>query len=258
MGRGSIMMRGGVGAGSNKTPDSPGGTLDGPWGVRYFKCMRSGGWRMCMRGEGIGDILRAAENGHSHRRSCPMDEPLTLATKELIRAARSGDRAATDRLFEGAYEELRQLAHVVRRRGAGETLNTTALVHEAYFKLSPGKGLALNDRAHFVYIVARAMRQVLVDSARKRMADKRGGGQIAVTLDGQAEAAAVRPEQIIVLEEALAELEAVHPRRAKVVECRFFGGLSVEETAAFLGISTPTVKRDWRVARAWLAQAIDA
>lgn len=177
-------------------------------------------------------------------------------TIELIRAARNGDREAVDRLFSLAYGELRHLAHIVRRRGASQTLNTTALVHEAYLKLRPEQGLTVEDRAHFTYIVARAMRQVVVDAARRKAAEKRGGGEAAVTLDESLRAAPVRAEQLVQLEDALRELEQVDPRRAKIVECRFFGGLTVEETAAALGVSAPTVKRDWRVARAWLAQAI--
>lgn len=177
-------------------------------------------------------------------------------TVELIRAAREGNREAVDRLFSLAYGELRHLAHVVRRRGAGQTLNTTALVHEAYLKLRPDDALALEDRAHFTYIVARAMRQVVVDAARRRTAAKRGGGEAVVTLEESMTSAPVRAEQLLKLEAALRELEQVDTRRASIVECRFFGGLTVEETAHALGISTPTVKRDWRVARAWLAQAI--
>lgn len=177
-------------------------------------------------------------------------------TVELIAAARNGDRAALDRLFTLAYDELHHMAHLVRRRGDGETLRTTALVHEAYFKLKPDRELAIQDQAHFTHIVARAMRQVLVDGARRRRAERRGGDATPVTLDESVRAAPMRTEEILALEEALEELERVDPRKAKVVECRFFGGLSVEETAAALDISTPTVKRDWRVARAWLAQAI--
>lgn len=186
----------------------------------------------------------------------PMQSAHDPPTVELIRAAREGDRAALDRLFTMAYDELHHLAHLARRRGAGETLCTTVLVHEAYFKLKPDRGLAIEDRAHFTYIVARAMRQVVVDDARRRRAEKRGGNDLAVTFEDSAKAAPVRSDQVLALEEALERLEEVDPRKAKIVECRFFAGLSVEETAAAMGISTPTVKRDWRVARAWLAQAI--
>jgi len=184
------------------------------------------------------------------------DPPTSQDTFELILAAREGNREAVDRLFSMSYDELRHLAHAIRRRGAGQTLNTTALVHEAYLKLRPERGLAVEDRAHFSCIIARAMRQVVVDAARRKAAEKRGGGEVAVTLDESASPAPVRAEQIIALEQALQDLEQIDPRRARIVECRFFGGMSVEETAAALGISSPTVKRDWRVAKAWLAQSI--
>jgi RNA polymerase sigma factor (TIGR02999 family) len=178
-------------------------------------------------------------------------------TLELIQAARDGDRAAVDRLFALAYDELRALARAIRRRGGGETLNTTALVHEAYLKLQPQRRLDLRDRAHFAHIVARAMRQVVVDTARRRAAEKRGGGgRVDVTFEEVRRAEPVPAERLVELDAALTRLETLDPRRAKIVVCRFFGGLSVEETAAALEVSTPTVKRDWRVARAWLAEAI--
>jgi RNA polymerase sigma factor (TIGR02999 family) len=180
------------------------------------------------------------------------DQPTT----ELLEAARAGDADAVDRLFTLAYDELRQVARQVRHRGAGETLDTTALLHEAYFKLSSGRPVPASDRAHFLSIVARAMRQVLVDAARRRVAEKRGGGAFAVTVTDAGVEAHLQPEEYLALEQALEELEAVEPRRARVVECRFIAGLSVEETAHALGVSTPTVKRDWQVARAWLADAL--
>ena len=182
--------------------------------------------------------------------------PAPSDTVRLIQAARRGDSDAVDRLFALAYDELRHLARLVRRRGTSETLDTTALVHEAYFKLAPGREMDIRDRAHFTYIVARAMRQVLVDAARRKRAVKRGDGAVAVTLDEGVASVPVRDVQLMALEEALCELERVDPRRAKVVECRFFGGLTVEETAEVLEVSAPTVKRDWRVARAWLTDAI--
>ena len=186
-----------------------------------------------------------------------MDEPVSSPpTLQLIRDARAGDSEAVDRLFSLAYGELRHLAHIVRRRGAGQTLNTTALVHEAYLKLRPERGLEVDDRAHFTHIVARAMRQVVIDEARRRSAEKRGGGEVAVTLDESLWQGPVRAEELLKLDDAMTELEEIDPRRARIVECRFFGGLTVEETASALGVSTPTVKRDWRVARAWLAEAM--
>lgn len=179
---------------------------------------------------------------------------MTTATGELIRGAREGDRKAMDDLFVLAYEELRRIARRIRA-DKGDTLNTTALVHEAYLKLIPSS-IPANDAAHFRLLIARAMREVLIDAARRRQAGKRGGGEIAVTLDDDIQAMPLKAAQLLDLHEALDELERVDPRRASVVECRFFGGLDIDETAAALGLSTATVKRDWRVARAWLAQAI--
>jgi RNA polymerase sigma factor (TIGR02999 family) len=171
----------------------------------------------------------------------------------LLRAASAGDASALDRLLPVVYDELRRLAHRVRAGRSGETLRTTALVHEAYLKLVPSADLDWQSRAHFFAVTARAMRQVLVGAARERLAAKRGGGEWAVTLDEVAQVAPVRAERMLALDEALARLAALDERQARIVECRFFTGLTVEETAAVLGLSTPTVKRDWRAARAWIA-----
>ena len=175
-------------------------------------------------------------------------------TELLLRGAREGNKDALDSLFAIAYEELRRIARRVRGQES-DTLNTTALVHEAYLKLLP-TNVPANDAAHFKLLIARAMREVLIDAARRRKAGKRGGGQIAITLDDEVQEAPLQAGQLLDLHEALEELDRVDPRRASVVECRFFGGLDIDETAAALGLSTATVKRDWRVARAWLAQAV--
>lgn len=157
-------------------------------------------------------------------------------------------------LYERVYDQLKALARRVRAGRAGETLNTTALVNEAWLKLAAGQGVWWKDREHFFAVAARAMRQILVDSARRRTASKRGGaGRWLVSLDEGRERAPVRPEQLLALDEALTRLAAIDPRRAEVVEQRYFAGLSVPETARVLGISTATVERDWRTARAWLA-----
>lgn len=174
----------------------------------------------------------------------------------LLRAARDGDAEAISRLFERVYDELRDLARRVRRGRATPTLNTTALVHEAYFKLVPSTGLALDDLNHFRSVVARAMRQVLVDAARAKAAEKRGGSLIRVTMSDSIAESPMVAVDVIALDRALTELAAIDPRRAQVVELRFFGGLDVDETAHALACSTATVKRDWRLARAWLAGAI--
>jgi RNA polymerase sigma factor (TIGR02999 family) len=179
---------------------------------------------------------------------------VTASTEELLRGARDGNKEALDSLFALAYEELRRIARRVRG-GRNETLSTTALVHEAYLKLVPS-GIPANDAAHFKLLIARAMREVLIDAARRRQAGKRGGSDFAVTLDEDLQTAPLKSAEILELHAALEQLERVDQRRAAVVECRFFGGLDVEETAAALDLSTATVKRDWRVARAWLAQAM--
>lgn len=180
----------------------------------------------------------------------PNDHTVT----QLLQAAEAGDHAAFRQLYARTYDELRRLAHRVRS-GDGQTLNTTALVHEAYLKLVPGEGLLARDRVHFFRIAARSMRQVLVDAARRRATRDRGNAVLGMEalLSTQRVSA-----EVLDLERALVELESLSPRQAEVVECRFYAGLSVEETAEALGVSTPTVKRDWRIARAWLAQALDS
>jgi RNA polymerase sigma factor (TIGR02999 family) len=179
---------------------------------------------------------------------------MTIATEDLLRGAREGDKVSMDTLFSLAYDELRRIAKRVRGTRV-DTLSTTAIVHEAYLKLAPS-GIPAKDRAHFKLLIARAMREVLIDAARRRSADKRGGGDFAVTLDESLHASPIEGTQLIALHEALEELERVDARRASVVECRFFGGLDIDETSEALGLSTATVKRDWRVARAWLAHAL--
>jgi RNA polymerase sigma factor (TIGR02999 family) len=175
-------------------------------------------------------------------------------TSELLHSARTGNKESLDALFTIAYQELRRIAHRVRA-GHDATLSTTALVHEAYLKLMPAR-VSPNDAAHFKRLIARAMREVLIDAARRSSARKRGGGDLAVTLDDEVQSVELKSAELLELEEALAMLERVDKRRAAVVECRFFGGLDVDETAAALEMSTATVKRDWRIARAWLAQAM--
>ncbi|MGE0552808.1 MAG: ECF-type sigma factor [Gemmatimonadales bacterium] len=172
----------------------------------------------------------------------------------LLSALRAGDRSVLDQLFSLAYDELRRLAHQTRGWGGG-SMTTTALVHETYLKLLPAR-LPVEDRTHLRMLIGRAMRQVLIDASRRRLAAKRGGGGPVLHFDPDAQGAPMEPEQVLRLHEALTELEAIDPRRAAVATCRYFAGLDVQETAEALGISTPTVKRDWRVARAWLADAL--
>ena len=187
-------------------------------------------------------------------------------TTQLLLSARAGDRAAFDRLFAHVYDELRALA---RRRLAahrrGQTLDTTALVHETYLRLVDGARAGAVDRAHFLALAARAMRFVLVDYARERTAAKRGGGAVGVPLDAVPDVrladerlADERAADLLTLADALEQLASFDPRLGELVECRFFGGLTFDEIAELTGRSVPTVKRDWTRARAWLFRSLDA
>ena len=171
----------------------------------------------------------------------------------LLAAISGGERGAWEELFPLVYERLRAIAHrQLRGEREGHTLATTDLVHEAYFSLVGNAGVGWTDRAHFLAIAARAMRRVLIGHARARATQKRGGRPDLASLDVDALPANMPDEQILDLDEALHRLEARNERYGRIVECRFFAGMSVEETAAALGISPATVKRDWMVARAWL------
>jgi RNA polymerase sigma factor (TIGR02999 family) len=151
------------------------------------------------------------------------------------------------------YAELRQIAHRhLARERTGHTLSTTALVHEAFLKLLDLNGTEWKGRAHFFATASRAMRHVLVDHARIRGAAKRGGGEAALQLAEELYLTREQADRLLDLDEAMTRLAATNERRARIVECRFFGGLSLEETAEALGISLATVKREWMVARAWL------
>lgn len=167
----------------------------------------------------------------------------------LLGAARDGDRHALDRLLPLVYDDLRAVAErEMRREAAGHTLQPTALVHEAFLRLTGAAGSA-SDRAHFLAIAARAMRQVLVDHARRRSAAKRGGGLAPATLTDGIGDGPLNAEEILALDRAL---ETLDPRQRQVVECRFFAGMEETEIATALGLSERTVRRDWAKARAWL------
>lgn len=169
----------------------------------------------------------------------------------------SGDRAALDHLFSVTYEELRRLASSVRRGDPSATITPTALVNEAWLKLAGSPELASTSPLHFKRIAARAMRQVLVEAARRRRAEKRGGGDIAfVSFDEALAQPAAASTDLLALDAALEELAKLNPRQALMVESRFFGGLEVSETATLLGVSEATVLRDWRAARAWLSREL--
>jgi len=168
------------------------------------------------------------------------------------------ERRTLDYLFSVTYEELRRLASSVRRSDPSATLNPTALVNEAWLKLANSPRFASTSRLHFKRIAARAMRQVLVEAARRRNAGKRGGGQgfALVTFDEALGQTASCGKELIVLDTALDELARMNPRQAMMVESRFFGGLDIGETAALLDVSEATILRDWRAAKAWLAHEL--
>jgi RNA polymerase sigma factor (TIGR02999 family) len=190
----------------------------------------------------------------------PLDPGESGDVTRLLRLARHGDDAAFEQAFVRVYAELRRLAAQVRGGRGPDSLNATALVHEAWLKLAPSSARDWEGRRHFFRAAARAMRQVLVDAARERLADKRGGGVAAVDIDDVAGAIAapVRDDTILALDEALERLAALDERQARVVELRWFAGFTAEETAEALGISAPTVQRDWRAARAWLTLQLRA
>jgi RNA polymerase sigma factor (TIGR02999 family) len=183
--------------------------------------------------------------------------PPTFEVTELLLDWSNGDQAALEKLIPLVYKELRRLAHQhLRNERAGHTLQTTDLVHEAYLKLVNQRRVRWQNRAHFFGISAQIMRRILVDQARSRNRIKRGGGLPLISLD---KAMAVSPEPLFDLtafDEALTQLAGVDPRKARIVELRFFGGLSVGETAGFLDISEVTVMRDWKMAKAWLHKAL--
>ncbi|HVO59635.1 MAG TPA: ECF-type sigma factor [Terriglobales bacterium] len=166
------------------------------------------------------------------------------------------ERQNIDDLFSLAYEELRRLASVIKRGDAGATINPTALVNEAWLKLANSPNLAPASRLHFKRIAARAMRQLLIEAARRRNTYKRGDGMQRITFDPSISQVCTYGEELLALEAALQELARIQPRQASIIESRFFGGLDIRETAAALGVSEATILRDWRAAKAWLAQAI--
>lgn len=175
----------------------------------------------------------------------------------LLKEWSDGDERALDRLTPLVYEELRQqAARYLRRERPGHTLQTTALIHEAYLRLIDAKDVQWQSRAHFFAIAANLMRRILVDHSRRRDAEKRGGSHIRLTLDEALAGAKETDVDVLAIDEALNRLATVDPQQARVVELRFFSGLTVEETAEALGVSPKTVKRDWSVARAWLRREI--
>jgi RNA polymerase sigma factor (TIGR02999 family) len=176
---------------------------------------------------------------------------------ELIADVRHGSEGAADDLFRRVYQELRRLAgSYMRRERPDHTLQPTALVHEAYMRLIDQRNLPGESRAHFFGVAASVMRRILIDHARAHRADKRGGRDIKVAIDNSAAMAVEHPESLLEVDRALERLAALDARQARVVELRFFAGLSVEEIAGVLGVGTRTVDRDWRIARGWLRRQL--
>jgi RNA polymerase sigma factor (TIGR02999 family) len=174
-------------------------------------------------------------------------------TTQLLRAWAGGDRSALEQLTPRVYDELRRIAgHFMQDERPGRTIQTTALVHEAYLKLIDVDNVDWQHRAHFFAVSAQIMRHILLDRARRRVAAKRGGVTPRVNLDEVPDIGSGRARELIALDDGLNALAKVDPRKARVIELRFFAGLSVEETAEVLKVSSDTVKRDWKLARAWL------
>lgn len=198
-------------------------------------------------------LRRSTEKGVTSRRGGASDRDAIAPAPPIV------ERRALDDLFSATYEELRRLASAVRRDDPNATLTPTTLVNEAWLKLAQSPRLGSVSRLHFKRIAARAMRQVLIEAARRRKAAKRGGGVALITFDdtlavsthGDAAAA-----ELLALNDALDDLARLQPRQALMVEYRFFGGLDIVETAELLGVSEATILRDWRAAKAWLAREL--
>jgi RNA polymerase sigma factor (TIGR02999 family) len=185
-----------------------------------------------------------------------MSSSTTSSTGNLFQRWRTGDEEALHRLLPLVYEELRRVARRhLRAERADHTLQTTALIHEAYLRLVNQGASAAQDRCHFIALTSHLMRQILVDHARARLAKKRGGGW-RITLAEDLAAAVPVETDVLAVDDALVRLAALDPQQARVVELRYFGGLSIRETAEVLGVSEATVKREWATARAWLHREI--
>jgi len=186
-----------------------------------------------------------------------MTQPPTHELTQLLIAWSDGDRAALDKLTPLVYEELRRLAHLyMSHERKGHTLQTTALVHEAYLRLFNREEIHWQNRAHFFAIAAQLMRRILVDHARGHASQKRGGKAQIVSLDEAAVISQERASEVIALDEALKGLAVIDPQQSRIVELRYFGGLSVDETAEVLSLSPATIKREWSSAKLWLHREI--
>lgn len=182
-----------------------------------------------------------------------MSEASNTETTQLLRAWTAGDPDALKQLTPRVYRELRRLAaHFLHNEQPGRSMQSIDLVHEVYLRLVDVREVDWQNRAHFFAMSATMMRRILLDRARRRLAGKRGGGIEVTALDSVQEVAQVRARELVALDDALSALAKIDPRKAQVVELRYFGGLTVEETAQVIKVSTDTVLRDWKVARAWL------
>ena len=205
---------------------------------------------------------RAAAHG---RQPCIMTDSQQSSVTQLLDAMRGGDRAAFEQLFPLVYAELHHLAGIQRQRWDGDdTLNTTALVHEAYLRLVDQTSPQWANRPHFMAVAATAMRHILFDYAKRKRAAKREGArnyvplhELEEVLSGNGDSSEAVPEALIALEAALVRLERHNTRQRSIVECRFFGGMTIEDTAEALGLSPATVKRDWTMAQAWLYRELE-
>jgi RNA polymerase sigma-70 factor, ECF subfamily len=188
-----------------------------------------------------------------------MPRPVISETTRLLHAWANGDPAALEQLTPHVYRELRRIAgHFMRNERPGGTLQATALVHEAYLRLIDVRKVDWQDRAHFFAVSAQMMRRVLLDAARKRATGKRGGDISRINLDEIPDISSGRGKELIALDDTLQALAKIDPRKAQIIELRYFGGLSVEETAEVLKISVDTVMRDWKLARAWVMMQMGA
>jgi RNA polymerase sigma-70 factor, ECF subfamily len=200
------------------------------------------------------DLKLFASPEESNLRMTTLSQPNVTG---LLHEWQQGDREALDRLTPLVYDELRRMAHrYIQRERAGQTLETTALVNEAYLRLINQQKMDWQNRAHFFAVTARVMRHILIDHARRRHYLKYGGEAQQVSLTEANAMSEVRAAELVALDEALDELAKLDPRKSRVVELRYFGGLSLEETADVLEISIMTVRRDWRTAKAWLYKAV--
>ncbi len=192
------------------------------------------------------------------KRGKTLSEEAQEKVTQILLDWNGGDSDAPERLMPLVYDELRRLArYYLSRERSDHTLQATALVNEAYLRLVDATSIGWNDRAHFYGVAAQMMRRILVDHARSKTADKRGGGVIKLNLEEAEATPEQRASDLVALDDALTELAKIDPRKSKIVELRFFGGLTDEEIAHFLGISVRTVLRDWKMAKMWLYRELN-